>query len=175
MQKNNGLTPAQPSWTVLSGAVTMSWGRSLGSWCSDSISLARVEAKMNNPDDFFISADPRRIATGRSDRSRSSVSPPPSVSPPGTVGYLGQRSKVQLRATGIPGRTAPGAKKQNPVRMRGSGLPVMTNSAIPSVLGRLVRKPPSVEAGRSHSSRVSTTMMHKSFVEESRSTTKSSS
>ena len=49
-------TPARPSCDVPLVLERSSWSRSFGSWCSDSMNLIIVEAKINSPDDFLVSA-----------------------------------------------------------------------------------------------------------------------
>jgi hypothetical protein len=48
--------PVRPSCVVPLPLDRTSWRRSFGSWCSDATNLTKVEAKMNSPDDFSVSA-----------------------------------------------------------------------------------------------------------------------
>lgn len=120
--------PARPSCIVPLFLERISWRRSFGSWWSDSINLTIVEAKMNNPDDFVV-----RMAISLSlghglGRSTSLLRWAMVVnlcvrkswmSLSTWIDFTSWSKKIWVRGSR--------SGRRNPVRIRGSGLPVMKN------------------------------------------------
>ena len=124
----SGSMPARPSWTVLSEDMVMSWRRSSSSWCSDSINLARVDAKIKRPDDFLVRVVRSWSQGHGSETSKSLLRFATAVS------FSWRYNRISLST--LDGSTSCSKKivvigsrrgRRNPVRMRDSGLPVIKN------------------------------------------------
>jgi hypothetical protein len=162
--------PVRPSCVVPLPLDRTSWRRSFGSWCSDATNLTKVEAKMNSPDDFLVSASISLSWGHGSERSRSLLRLAIAVN------LWVKYSRISLSTLDS---STPWSKKiwvrgfrrgrRNPDRIRGSGLPVMKNFTRGSCWTNRPKTERIAEDGSSsmHSSNASMTMTHEMSVPES--------
>jgi hypothetical protein len=155
-----------------------SWRRSFGWWCSDATNLTKVAAKMNNPDDFFMSASISLLWGHGSERSRSLLRLAISVNL--CVKYSRMSSSTRDNSTSWSKKIwVRGSRRgrRNPDRIRGSGLPVTKNFTSGSCLTNRPKTERMAEDGSSsmHSSNASMTMTHEMSFPESGFTRRSSS
>ena len=170
--------PARPSCIVLVVSERRSWRRVFGSWYSDSMNLTMVAAKMNNPDDFLVRASTSPLWGHGLGRSRSLLCAAIVVNLCVKYNWISlstlDNSTPWSKKTWVMGSRR---GRRKPVRIRGSGLPVMKNFTSDSCVMNWPRTERTAEDGSLsiHSSNASMTMTHLIFALESGPTTSFSS